>query len=66
MFALVFSRILFTLTIVEGVNLFLNGPFWVIRFIEYTKPGFVYHLQKNAWDLVYPADFWNTREMREI
>ena len=33
---------------------------------EYTNPGFVYHLKKSAWDLVYPADFWNTREIREI
>ena len=34
--------------------------------LEYSNPGFVYHLKKSAWELVYPADFWDTREIREI
>ena len=36
-----------------------------LKFI-YTNLGFVYHLKKSTWDLVYPADFRDTQEIREI
>ena len=32
----------------------------------YTNPGFVQHFLKSAWDLVYPADFWDMWEIGEI
>ena len=34
--------------------------------MQYTNLRFVYHLLKSAQDLVYPADFQNTREIGEI
>ena len=34
--------------------------------IQYINPGFVCHLEKSAWDLIYPADFWNTQGIKEI
>ena len=32
----------------------------------YTNPGFVYHIQKRASDLVYRANFSDTWEIREF
>ena len=34
--------------------------------VPYNNPWFVYHLNKGTWDLVYPDDFRNTREIKEF
>ena len=33
---------------------------------QYTNPGLSTIFKRAPETLVYPADFWNTREMREI
>ena len=39
-----------------------KNSFWLIF---YNTP-IRYHFQKSAWNQVYPANFWNTREIGEI